>query len=95
MVVTEVNVPLCGLFKCNTPTSPSFKLLHKAGQDWGLFRNRGHGPGEGQWGSREGRTWLGKSALAQERWPQARARLEGLEAAATFSGTSTRVPGVF
>ena len=61
----------------------------------GLFRNRGHGPGEGQWGFRGGRTWLGKSALAQERWPQARARLEGLEAAATFSGTSTRVPGVF
>lgn len=43
----------------------------------------------------EGCTWLGKRPLAQEKWPQAGARLEGLEAATTFSGTSIRGAGSF
>ena len=91
-----LHVPLCGLFKCNSSASPSFKLLHRQrGTVGGLLRKRGHGPTWGQWGFREGCTWLAKSSLTPERWLQARTRLEGQEAAAKFSGTSTRASGIF
>ena len=64
------------------------------GDSWGAAQEERPWPNWGTVGI-QGRPYLAKSSLTPERWSQARTRLEGQEAAARFSGTSTRAPEIF